>query len=139
SKAAIGFSVHEMMGWRMRAEDFLPGEAIVAGIKEEIERYEAERRRVNRSVGWRLAVFYGLTLVAVFAIAYLLNGVAHAQEQWISLPHIILYVLGTLTLIYLHWSAVSPARTLRKSLRQRIMPVVFGFIENISYRHKEMP
>lgn len=123
----------------MKADDFLPGEAVIAGIRADIERYEAERRRVHRSVRWRVPVFDGLTLIAVLAIAYLLNGIAHPQEQWISLPHIILYIFAILTLIYMHWSAVAPARKLQQSLRDRIIPVVFGFIENISYRHQETP
>ena len=32
----------------MKADDFMPGEAAIAGIKADIERYEAERSRAHR-------------------------------------------------------------------------------------------
>ncbi len=53
----------------MKADDFMPGEIGNAGIKAEIERYEAERSRAHRAVMWRVPVFDGLTLAVIFAIA----------------------------------------------------------------------
>jgi hypothetical protein len=123
----------------MKADDFMPGEASVAGIKAEIERYEAERGRTHRAVMWRVPVFDGLTLAAVFAIAWFFNSLADPNEQWLSTPHVLLYIFGLAAMFLVHAQATKPARRLQQSLRERILPVIFGFIETVAYRHEETP
>lgn len=123
----------------MKADDFLPGEAVIAGIRADIDSYEAERRSVHRASMWRVPVFDGLTLAAIFAVAWLFNSFADPNEQWVSTPHLILYVLGLAGLFFAHARAVRPARQLQRSLRDRIMPVIFGFVEDMTYRHAAQP
>jgi len=125
----------------MRADEFMPGEAAVAGIRTDIERYEAERSRAHRAVLWRVPVFDGLVLAAIFAIAWGFNNanIAHPNEQWLSTPHVLLYVFGMALLFFVHSQATKPARQLQQSLRGRILPVIFGFIGTVAYRHGETP
>lgn len=123
----------------MKADDFLPGEAVIAGIRADIDSYEAERRRVHRDRMWRVPMFDGLMLAAIFGLAWLFNSFADPNEQWVSPPHLILYVLGLAGMFFVHARAVRPARRLQASLRGRLMPVIFGFVEEMTYRHAEKP
>jgi hypothetical protein len=123
----------------MEAKDFLPGEDVIAGIKAELERYEAERGSTHRAVLWRVPVFDGLTFAVIFAIAWFFNSLADPNEQWLSTPHVLLYVFGLAALFFVHSRAVRPAKRLQQSLRERILPVIFGFIEKIGYRYEATP
>jgi len=123
----------------MDAKDFLPGEGVVAGIKADIERYETERRRAHRAVMWRIPVFDGLWIAAILGVAYAFNRFADPNEQWLSTPHVFLYVIGFFALFFIHAQAVKPATVLQQSLRERIMPLVFGFIDEMGYRHEATP
>lgn len=125
----------------MKANDFMPGEAAVAGIKADIERYEAERGRTRRALMWRVPLFDGLVLAAIFAVAWAFNSVnvAHPNEQWLSAPHVFLYVFGLAALFLVHAMATRPARRLQQALREPILPAIFGFIETVAYRHEETP
>ncbi len=123
----------------MAAEDFLPGEPVIAGIKADFDRYEAERNRARRSMMWRVPLYDGLVLAAVFLMAWFLNALADPYEQWRSTLHVFLYVAGIAALFLAHALAVRPARRAQQSLRGRIMPMVFGFIEDLAYRHGVAP
>jgi len=123
----------------MDAREFLPGEGVVAGIKADIERYETERRRAHRAVMWRIPVFDGLWIAAILGVAYAFNSFADPNEQWLSTPHVFLYMIGFFALFFIHAQAVKPATVLQQSLRERIMPLVFGFIEEMGYRHEATP
>lgn len=123
----------------MEAKDFLPDEAVIAAIRADLERYEAERGGVHRAVMWRVPVFDGLTLAIIFAVAWFFNSLADPNEQWLSTPHVLLYIFGLVALFFVHSRAVKPAKQLQQSLRERILPVIFGFIEKIGYRYEAIP
>ena len=123
----------------MDVQDFLPGEEAVAQIKADIEAYEAERRQVQRAVLWRVPVFVGVVLVLVAAVALAFNLLADPSEQWLSAPHIFLYVGGMAALLFAYRRAVSPARRLRNSFRQKVLPAVFVFVDQLRYRNGEKP
>ncbi len=123
----------------MDAADFMPGEAALAGIRGEIESYEAERQKVVRSVRIRIPVVIGVVLILTAVLAITFNAFADPRERWVSTPHIYLYILAAAGLSIAHFVATSPARKLRRSVRDRLLPVVFGFIENVRYRKGETP
>jgi hypothetical protein len=123
----------------MDTQDFMPDEAVIAGIKADLERYEAERRQAHRAVMWRRPVFIGVALAVIFAIAWFFNGLADPNEQWFSTPHVFLYFFGFFALFFVHSQAMKPATRLQQSLREKILPVIFGFIENLGYRHEATP
>ncbi|RUU62218.1 hypothetical protein EOC99_18590, partial [Mesorhizobium sp. M7A.T.Ca.TU.009.01.1.1] len=74
----------------METADFMPSETVIAGIRKDIEAYEAARASAVRQVRWRVPVFVGLVLVAVVLVAWLFNKVADPNEQWVSTPHVFL-------------------------------------------------
>ncbi len=123
----------------MGAGKFLPDEPVIAGIKADFDRYEAERNRVRRATMWRVPLFDGLVLAAVFVLAWFLNFLADPNEQWRSALHVFLYVAGIAALFFAHAQAVKPAKQTQDALRRRIMPMVFGFIEDLAYRNAVTP
>jgi hypothetical protein len=117
----------------------MPGEEVVAGIRRDIEQYELERQQVYRQVMWRVPVFMGAVLVLALLLALAFNSFASPYEQWSSSPHIFLYV-GTLFALFFAWGiAMSPARQLRQSFRDRLLPIIFGFIQEMRYRNGGTP
>lgn len=123
----------------MAAEDFLPGEPVIAGIKADFDRYEAERKRARRSAMWRVPLYDGLVLAAIFLVAWFLNALADPYEQWRSTLHVFLYVAGIAALFVAHALAVRPARRAQELPRGRILPMIFGFIEDLDCRHGLTP
>jgi len=123
----------------VEAADFMPDEAVIAGIRKNIEAYEAARASAVRQVRWRVPLFVGLVLVAVAVIAWLFNKVADPHEQWFSTPHVFLYVIGFAVSILVYFRARKPATRLQQSFRETLMPIIFGFIGDMRYQHDLTP
>ncbi|RWE59386.1 hypothetical protein [Mesorhizobium sp.] len=123
----------------MEAADFMPSEADIAGIKRNLEAYEVERVAAYRQVRWRVPLFIGLVLLSVALVAWLFNTVADPYERWFSTPHVLLYVVGFVAAILLYFQAIKPASTLQQSFRETLLPIIFGFIEDMRYQHEATP
>jgi hypothetical protein len=123
----------------VETRDFLPDEAVIARIRSDIEIYEAERRRARRGVSWRLPIYLIAIAAAVAALAWLFNGFADPHEQWLSAPHLYLYVCALFAVILAVWAAAKPARDAQQKFRDRLLPIVFGFIEDFRYQNSETP
>ncbi|MER8725062.1 hypothetical protein [Mesorhizobium sp. M1027] len=123
----------------METADFMPSEAVIAGLRKNIEAYEAERASAHRRTRLRVPLFIGLVLAFVVFVAWLFNGVADPNEQWVSTPHVFLYVGGLLAAILLYFRAIKPASKLQQSFRSTLLPTIFGFIEDMRYRNNVKP
>lgn len=123
----------------METADFMPSEAVTAGIRKDIETYEAAKASAVRQVCWRVPLFVGLVLVFVVLIAWLFNKVADPNEQWFSTPHVFLYVIGFAASILLYFQAMKPATRLQQSFRETVLPIIFGFIADMRYQHGGRP
>ena len=123
----------------MDVQEHMPADEVVAGIKAELQRYEAERARANASVKWRVPLFLGLLVAAAASIAVAFNGLASTYEQWLSTPHVFLYVIAFVASFFIYSRAMRPATRLQQSFREKILPVVFGFISDVGYRHGHQP
>jgi hypothetical protein len=123
----------------MEARDFMPDEAVIAGIRTDIETYEAERRRARWRVSWRLPIYLAAVVAAVAALAWLFNDFADAHEQWHSTPHLYVYVGALFAVIFALWAAAKPARDAQQKFREHLLPIVFGFIENFHYQNRATP
>ncbi|MDX8443529.1 DUF3137 domain-containing protein [Mesorhizobium australafricanum] len=123
----------------MEAADFMPSEAVIAGIRRGIEDYEAKRASAQRQVRWRVPVFVGLVVVFVALIAWLFNAAADPHEQWFSTPHVFLYLgaLGVAVLVY--FQALRPATRLQQSFRDMLLPMIFGFVRDVRYQRSVRP
>jgi len=123
----------------MEAAGFMPGEAVLAGIRRDIEAYEAGRLSAYRQVRWRVPLFIAIVAAVVLAVAWGFNALADPYEQWVSTPHIFLYFFGAVAAIAAYFQAMRPANKARQSFRDRLLPVIFGFIEDVRYRHGWVP
>ncbi|WP_036259115.1 DUF3137 domain-containing protein [Mesorhizobium sp. WSM3224] len=123
----------------METADFMPSEAVIAGIRKDIEAYEAGRASAYRQTRWRVPAFIGSLLVVVALVAWLFNKLADPNEQWLSTPHVFLYVSGFVAAGLLHFQAVKPARKLQQSFRNTLLPIIFGFIQDMRYQHGAPP
>lgn len=132
-------SIVRLAGVTVEAADFMPDETVIAGIRKNIEAYEAARASAVRQVRWRVPLFVGLVLVAVALIAWLFNKVADPNEQWFSTPHVFLYIIGFIVSILVYFRARKPATRLQQSFRETLMPIIFGFIGDMRYQHDVTP
>ena len=123
----------------METAGFMPSEAVIAGIRKDIEAYEAARASAYRQVRWRVPLFIGLVLAFVVVVGWLFNKVADPYEQWLSTPHVFLYVGGLAAVGLVYFQATRPARALQQSLRETLLPIIFGFIQDMRYRYKAKP
>jgi hypothetical protein len=123
----------------METADFMPSAAVTAGIRKDIETYEAARASAVRQVRWRVPLFVGLVLVFVVLVAWLFNKVADPNEQWFSTPHVFLYVIGFAASILLYFQAMKPVTRLQQSFRETLLPIIFGFIADMRYQHGGRP
>ncbi|MER9341841.1 hypothetical protein NKI41_13720 [Mesorhizobium sp. M0601] len=123
----------------METADFMPSKAVIAGLRKDIEAYEAQRASAYRRTRWRVPLFIGSVVVFVALVAWLFNGVADPNEQWFSTPHVFLYIGGFLAAILLYLQAIRPARKLQQTFRNSLLPIVFGFIQDVRYQHGVTP
>lgn len=123
----------------MQADDFMPDAAAVAKIKRELQAYEAERRSAERSVWLRVPLFVGMLAVVVLLLALTFNAFADPNETWLSALHVYLYVAAFVALFFAYRQAMKPVAGKRRSSRQRLMSIVFGFIEDLRYGHDITP
>lgn len=123
----------------MNAQDFMPSEAVLAGVRREIEAYEAERQKVRGAVTYRVPLYLALVVAAVAILAFAFNSFADPNEQWFSAPHVFLYVGGLVGLFLAYAAATGPVRRMQQSLRDRLLPVIFGFIDKVKYRKGDTP
>lgn len=117
----------------MDAQGFLPDEKIIASIRQDIARYERDRVSAHRKVMWRVPLFLVLLAAVVWLLALAFNRFADPFEQWTSTPHVFLYVVGVILAFILYWRARKPAADLQQSFRSKLLPIVFGFIDNLRY------
>lgn len=123
----------------MDAQGLMPDENVIAGIRKDIEAYEVDRANAYAQVKWRVPLFLGLTFVAAVVLAFLFNNFASPYEQWRSAPHMFLY-FGTLVVAFFAYShAMKPATRLRQSFRDRLLPIIFGFVGDLRYTNATTP
>ncbi|RUU03221.1 DUF3137 domain-containing protein [Mesorhizobium sp. USDA-HM6] len=123
----------------MEAADFMPSEADIAGIRRGIEAYEAKRASAQQQVRWRVPLFVGLIVVFVGLVAWLFNSAADPNEQWLSTPHVFLYLGGVIVAVLLYFQALRPATRLQQSFRDTLLPLIFGFVRDVRYQHGVRP
>jgi hypothetical protein len=128
-----------VQGAAMAAGDFMPGEAVLAVIRKNIEAYEAERLSAYRQVRWRVPLFVSLVVAAVLGLAWAFNALADPYEQWLSTPHLLLYVVGLVAALVAYFLGMRPAHTARQSFRERLLPIAFSFIDDVRYRNGVEP
>jgi hypothetical protein len=128
-----------MRGNQMTVDDVMPNPTVLAGIRADIEAYEAARVQAAKSVRWRVPVFLAILLAIVVVVASVLNSLANPFEQWRSAPHVFLYVAGFIVAIFVYFLAMGPARQAQQDFRDRLFPTIFRFIEDFRYGQGQPP
>jgi hypothetical protein len=123
----------------MDVKDFMPGDDVVAAIRKDIADYEVERAKAHAQVRWRVPVFLVALLAVALLLAYSFNSFADPAEQWLSTPHVFLYFGTIVVALWLYSVAMRPATRLRQSFRDRVLPIVFGFIKDMDYANGRKP
>lgn len=123
----------------MDAQDFMPSEAALRQVRAGIEAYEVRRDETRRGAAMRIAAYMAAVVAAVAVLAWAFNAFADPREQWLSAPHVFLYVAGIIGVVLAWRSATAPSRRLRQSFREELLPVIFGFIGELRYRKGETP
>src|SRR3954451_16038086 len=119
----------------MDAKGFMPDDAVIAGIRKDIEQYESERASTYTAVKWRVPVFLAVLIVPAVILVFAFNSFADPNEQWFSSPHVFLYFATLAASFFVYAAAMRPATKLRQSFRQHVLPLVFGFIGDVRYAH----
>lgn len=123
----------------MDANDFLPDAEALARIRRDVIAYERDRQAAHRSVRWRMPLFVGIALVGIALLAWGFNGIADANEQWTSAPHVFLYVAGLVAILIAISAAGAPERARQKRIRADLLPTVFGYIGDLHYAQGHTP
>lgn len=123
----------------MEAKDFMPADDTVAGIRKDLAAYETEREAAYRTLQRRIPIGFISLIVAVFALAWFFNSFADPFEQWVSTPHVFLYVGAFAAAFFVYFWAQRPAAKVQQSLRDKLLPIVFGFVQDMSYRQGATP
>ncbi|WP_246719217.1 DUF3137 domain-containing protein [Aminobacter ciceronei] len=117
----------------------MPDEATTAGIKKDLEAYQAERNAIRLSTVWRVPLYLGGVIVAVLVLALIFNFIADLNEQWLSTPHVYLYVVGFIAAFFAYFRAMRPLEAANASFRNKLLPIVFGFIKNMRHERGATP
>jgi hypothetical protein len=117
----------------------MPDEATTAGIKKDLEAYQAERNAIRLSTAWRVPLYLGGVIVAVLVLALIFNFIADLNEQWLSTPHVYLYVVGFIAAFFAYFRAMRPLEAANASFRNKLLPIVFGFIKNMRHERGATP
>ncbi|MFZ1681332.1 MAG: DUF3137 domain-containing protein [Rhizobiaceae bacterium] len=124
-----------MAGIADEPDRFAAGEPAVDAA---IGAYNAEQAAVAARVRMRLTGIVGATVVIAVAAAFLAIA-ADPDHEWFGTLNIFIYVGGFFGLLMAWDFAVKPARLLQQSLRDRILPHAFAFLEEVRYQHKAEP
>lgn len=117
----------------------MPDEATTAGIKKDLEAYQAERNAIRLSTAWRVPLYLGGVIVAVLVLALIFNFIADLNEQWLSTPHVYLYVVGFIAAFFAYFRAMRPLEAANASFRNKLLPIIFGFIKNMRHERGATP
>ncbi|MCC2689787.1 MAG: hypothetical protein K0S21_2590 [Rhizobiaceae bacterium] len=123
----------------MAIREFMPPESVVAAIRSDVERYESQRVKAWGAVQWRVPLFLSGPLAATVLLAIVFNRMAEPYERWITTAHVVLYVAACFAAIFIYRLAMAPATALRQSFRSKVLPLALGFIEDVEYRHGQVP
>jgi hypothetical protein len=121
------------MSGKLDEAALMPKEAALADLHAAVAAYNTERPMVERDMIVRLALSMGGFLLVVAIVLYLcwLGGQPKAMA-WVGGLSI---VAGGFV-----WShAVAPSKQFQQRLRDRMLPMIFGFVEGVRYTHGVTP
>jgi hypothetical protein len=111
----------------------------LAEIRSAIDAYNGERGGASRNSMLRLVSVFAPLLVIVVVAAWFLNGNAVPEEVWTSPLHVFLYVGAVVAGIAGYFWATTPQRQAAQPTTNRLLPTIFGAIDNFRHEKGEAP
>lgn len=121
----------------MDLERYKPDAGAVEQIRRDLAVYESERVKAADQVSWRVPLFVGPYALLAAAVLFVAWQVTPPENKFI-----VMLVLGCGALFVGHWVHVfarAPATDTQQWLRDRVLPIAFGFMDDVQYRHGVVP
>jgi hypothetical protein len=121
----------------MDVKEFMPGAAAVEQIRRDLAVYEPERVKAIGRIGWRVPLFLvPVVLVAAWLVIVAWNIAPDGKQPfWAFLAACAGLAAGGGA----YGLARKPATDTQQWLRDRILPIAFGFIDDLRYGHEVTP
>ena len=111
----------------------MPKDAALEALREAVAAYNAERGTVTNTMYVNVVLIFGGYVVFAGFIAYL--AWTEIARDIVGIVLGVLFVLGTVVWRF----ALAPAKRFQQTLRDRMLPLVFGFIDEVQYVHGAEP
>lgn len=115
------------------APGLMPDAAALASVQAEIERYNRFRPGVARGARLRLVLYMGAWLIVSALIAWPVFRGGNGEILGLVLAGI------AFSGYWVHEAAVSQRKGFQQTLRDRVLPEIFGFIKDVRYSHGRTP
>ena len=123
----------------MATEGFVLDDKGLARIRADLAALERARASTMNATRWRVPLFIAIVVAVVILLAVAFNSFADAREQWVSAPHVFLYVAGLVGAAIAYVAATRPARAFEETYREHFFERLFEFVGDLTYRHDETP
>lgn len=111
----------------------MPRDGALAEIRTAVAAYNAQRPKVVRDMRLQVSVFVGGFLLVLGLLAYIFWSEGNRDAlPWVGLG-------GMLAGPFVWEFSVRPARRFQQDLRDRLLPAVFGFVDEVRYAHRATP
>jgi hypothetical protein len=111
----------------------MPKEGALENLRAAVAAYNGARPRVTRELYLRVLLIFGGYLLFAAFVAYMAWSDIESNVVGIVLG--LLFVGGGFVWKY----AVAPSKNFQQTLRDRMLPLVFGFVEEVQYAHGATP
>ncbi len=111
----------------------MPKEGALEDLRAAVTAYNGARPKVARDMHLRILTIFGAYLLFSAFVLYAIW--TNAAIDFIGIAIVLLMVLGGFV-----WKFVTaPARHFQQGLRDRMLPLVFGFVDEVQYMHGATP
>lgn len=111
----------------------MPKDAALEDLQAAVAAYNAARPKVTRDMYINVTLILGVYLLFSVLLLYLVATQIEADWTFITLG--VLVVGATFA-----WKfAVAPAKRFQQGLRDRMLPLIFGFVDEVQYAHGATP
>lgn len=121
----------------MDASDVMPPPDLIEAIRKDIGAYEARRRHAHTAVTWRVPVIM-TAFAAVVLLCVVLRWSVISSWEW-GLVEFALIFAAAFGGSKLYAFARQPATGTQQEFRNHLLPVIFGFVEEVRYAHGWRP
>jgi Protein of unknown function (DUF3137) len=112
----------------------MPDKAVMETVRKAIGDYNAVRPGLERAMEWRLTVIMGLYAVAAVVVFFMIVSKT-GMDEGLGVVIAILFGIGW----GLYNFCMKPVRDFQQNLRNRMLPLIFGFVEELRYTKGLIP